>query len=79
MRFSLHYYRHVGACFVWHVTHKYRTPRNCNFLQAATAHWSINAVSSSSTSPHKTIEHGSIESNKLTMTLIILMTQYDSV
>ena len=53
------------------------------FLPAATARWSINAVSPPSspspTSPHKTIEQGSIETNELNMTLMRHMTRHDSV
>ena len=47
------------------------------FLPAATARWSISAVSSSS--PQRTIEHGSIETNELNMTLMSHMTRHDSV
>ena len=38
------------------------------FLPAATARWSINAVSP--TSPQRNIEHGGIETNELNMTLM---------
>ena len=48
------------------------------FLPAATARWSINAVSPP-TSPHKTIEHGSIETNELYRTLMSRMTHHVSV
>ena len=51
-----------------------------HFLPAATARWSINAVSSSSpSSPRKTIEHSGIETNELNMTLMSHMTHNDSV
>ena len=51
------------------------------FLPAATARWSISAVfpSSSPSSGHKTIEHGSIETNELNMTLMSHMTHHDLV
>ena len=53
------------------------------FLPAATTRWSINAVSSSPSPPssyaHKIIEHGSIETNELNMTLMRHMTYHDSV
>ena len=37
------------------------------FLPAATERWPINAVSPPPSSPPKTIEHGSIETNELNM------------
>ena len=46
------------------------------FLPAATARWLISAVS---TSAQRTIEHGSIETNELNLTLRSNMTHHDSV
>ena len=51
-----------------------------SFLPAATARWSISAVfPSSPTSGHKTIEHGSIETNELNITLMSHMIHHESV
>ena len=52
------------------------------FLPAATARWSISAVfppPSSYPSAQRTIEHGSIETNELNMTLMSHMTHHGSV
>ena len=51
------------------------------FLPAATARWSISAVFPPPPSPsaQRTIEHGSIETHELNMTLMSHMTHHDLV